>query len=102
MLPSPSTTSMRFTFKADVPLDEAKNTLSLAGLAVESLFGRERVELETSVAIDRSRRQFTFDISRRLGRTLALIFAGFIRREFGADMVVVEHLLVKPQLAAGA
>jgi hypothetical protein len=92
---------MQFTFCGGVPLEEARATLRLAEMAVESLFGAERVSIDAAVVINYSARQFVFDVSRRVGRTLALVFAGYVRREFGAEMVVVEHMQVKPPVAAG-
>lgn len=92
----------QFTLGGGVPIEEARATLRLAEMAVESLFGVERVSLDVSVVIDYPTRQFVFDVSRRVGRTLALVFAGYIRREFGPEAVQIEHLLEKPKVTAGA
>jgi hypothetical protein len=95
-------TTMRFMFDQSVPLREARETLKLAQMAVESLHGRERVEFEAPVAIDGIARMFEFDVSRRTGRTLALIFSGYVRREFGPEAVRVEHWCERPAIPAGA
>jgi hypothetical protein len=92
--------TMQFILGPLVPLAEAVDTLRLARMAAESLHGRERIDLEASVAVDRVRRVFSFDTSRRPGRTLALVFAGYARREFGPENVVVEHEMNQRQFAA--
>ena len=89
--------NMLFKFKEKSSFEEAEGTLRLARLAVESLFGLERTNLEANVTVDRHRRRFAIDVSQRVGRTLALVFAGYARREFDADDMHVEHdQLVSP------
>jgi hypothetical protein len=83
--------TMQFTLHEAVSMEEAKGTLALARMAVESLYGRDRVELEAAAHFDDAARQISFEVSRQVGRALALVFAGYARREFGADAVHVEH-----------
>lgn len=83
--------TVKFVFKDSVPMPEVEATLRLALLAVESLHGEDRLCLESPAKVDRARRICSVDMSTDIGRTLATIFGGYIRREFGADAVKVEQ-----------
>lgn len=91
--------AMHVTLDRTVPFKEAEDTLRLARLAVESIYGAQRTELEVLVDIDSDARRFIIDVSRRAGKTLALVFTGYARREFGPDCVMVEHTVPRRQLA---
>ncbi len=95
-------TAMHLTLAPSVPFQEAEDTLRLARLAVESIYGPERTGLEAQVDIDREARLFTINVSRRVGRTLALVFAGYARREFGPGSVLVEHVAINRQAVEAA
>jgi hypothetical protein len=82
-----SNTQVRFAFDDSVVPKEAEGTLRLAVMAVESLFGSGRVALECRYRLDRRRRIALIDTTGEVGRTLALIFRGYVRREFGDDAV---------------
>jgi len=84
--------TVHFTFGRRIPIREIKGTLHLARLATESLHGIERVRLEASYGIDGSTRVVEIDRSTEVGRTLAIIFAGYVRREFGDGAVVMHHV----------
>ncbi len=79
--------SIRLVFDPHVPMAEVEATLRLARLAAECIHGAERVRLEARCGLDELIRAVEIDVSGRVGRTLALIFGGFIRREFGHDAV---------------
>jgi len=79
--------AMYVTIASSVPFKEAEDTLRLARLGVESIFGPERTEFEVQVTIDHDARRFVIDVSRRVGRTLAMVFVGYARREFGEGAV---------------
>jgi hypothetical protein len=72
-------------------MDEVEGTLHLARLAAESLHGEDRVRLDAKFAIDRAAHTCVIDTTCEVGRTLALIFAGYARREFGDDAVRMER-----------
>jgi len=78
-----------FSFGPEVPMTDAEATLRLAALAVESLHGADRIQLELHVRVEREERRFVVDIATDVGRTLAVIFSGYARREFGDDAVRV-------------
>lgn len=92
---------MQFQFAASVPMAEVRATLRLARMAVESLYGVDRVRLEAQCSADDINRGVQIGIGGRAGRALALVFAGYVRREFGPDAIDIEHVLAKPELAAG-
>ena len=74
---------IRFVFGTHVSMDEVEGTLKLAQIATESLHGRGRVELEAPWDTDLRERSVLIDAMSDAGRTLALIFLGYVRREFG-------------------
>lgn len=80
-----------FAFDESVPMPEVEETLRLALLAAQSLHGEDRLRLEAHVQVDHLRHQCLVDTSAEVGRTLALIFAGYVRREFGSEAVRVER-----------
>ncbi|RIK82084.1 MAG: hypothetical protein DCC67_07670 [Planctomycetota bacterium] len=64
---------------------EVEETLLLAVLAVESLFGESTVRLDASYSVDAPRRSCVIDGSTEVGRALSRVFTGFVTREFGGD-----------------
>jgi hypothetical protein len=76
-------------FHRNVPMAEVAGTLQLARLAAESVHGAERVELDAIANLDRRDRRVAIDTTTPSGHTLALVFLGYARREFGADAVRV-------------
>lgn len=89
-----------FRFAASVSMDEVRTTLQLARLAAASLHGEERVRLHADTHIDAAKRICEIDTSREAGQTLALIFGGYVRREFGEDAVFVQRIASLKQSAA--
>lgn len=84
-----SSPTITFSFAPDVLLPEAEATLRLAVLAVESLHGTERVQLELRVRVERGERCIVVDTGTEVGRSLSAIFSGYARREFGDESVRV-------------
>jgi hypothetical protein len=82
---------IQITFKTDVSMEDAEGTLHLAKLAAQSLHGPERLELEAPWQVDAVRGTVTIDAATEAGRTLALVFLGYARREFGRDAVRVRR-----------
>ncbi len=89
-----------FRFAASVPMDEVQSTLQLARLAAASLHGEDRVRLHADSHVDIARRTCEIDTSREAGRTMALIFGGYVRREFGDDAVFVQRIASLKRSAA--
>lgn len=82
----------RFRFARDVDLREAKDTLLLALLAAEGLFGRSRVQMDAAWAADESINTLLIDAGTLVGLTVSLILTAFITAEFGADAFDVERV----------
>jgi hypothetical protein len=95
-------TATRFVFDRHVSIKDMSGTLRLAQLAAESLHGQDRVELEASCSLDRDERCVVIQTVTEVGRTLAAVFLGYARREFGAEAVtVVPALRSAPQEVEG-
>ena len=80
-----------FCFDPAVPLDEVDGTLRLSLMATESLHGYDRLRLEPATSIDREHRTCVIHTTTAVGRSLAAIFLGYARREFGEDAVRMLH-----------
>ena len=98
----PPSREIRIAFDKDVPMSEAAGTLELALLATESLHGTERVRMDAAWSLDRPTRNVTIDASTEIGHTLALVFFGLSRREFGAASVRFRHAAPARRENAGA
>jgi hypothetical protein len=72
----------RFTFPEAIDLDEVEATLVLSLMAAESLLGPTAVRLDAPHYLDRDQRACCFEAPGEAGRTLALLFYGFLLREF--------------------
>jgi hypothetical protein len=82
----------RYRFKDRTTLREAEDTLLLAMLAAEGLFGRCRVRMDSAWAVDRSINTIVIDAGTLVGLTISLIFTAFITAEFGADAFDVRRV----------
>ena len=82
----------RYTFASSVPLDEVEASLALAVVATESTFGETQTFLDAAHGFDAAARQLVIDASTDVGRNLNQIFAGYLRREFGAEAFTVVRI----------
>jgi hypothetical protein len=85
-------TATRFVFDRPISMNAVHGTLRLAQLAAESLHGQDRVALEAARKFDREQRCVVIDVSTDVGRTLAAVFLGYARREFGPDAIEVQPM----------
>lgn len=85
------TSQVRLTFATDVPMTDVEGTLELARIATEAVHGEGRVEFAAACSLDPDHRDVRIDTTCAVGRTLALIFLGYARREFGRESVTVER-----------
>ena len=85
-----------FRFADTVRLKDAEESLLLALLAAEGLYGRSRVRLETGYFMDRRKRACAIRACNEVGRDVARIFAGFCVREFGEDAFEIERVCGAP------
>jgi hypothetical protein len=83
--------SYRYTFKAQIPIEEVEATLLLSVFAVEALHGESQTRLDAGHYLDPDRRACVVDAGTAVGKDLARVFTGFLRREF-ADGFTVERL----------
>jgi len=81
----------RYRFNENVPLREAEESLLLAVLAVESLYGRSPVRLDAAFCLDREKRSCVVAAGSEVGRAIARIFTGFLTRQFGEEAFRVER-----------
>jgi hypothetical protein len=81
-------------------MQEVEGTLVLSRLATQSLHGFDRVELEASCHVDHRQRTIEIEASTDVGHTLALIFLGYCRREFGERSFDVRRTGTGPLLPA--
>ncbi|MEK6675501.1 MAG: hypothetical protein AABZ47_07595 [Planctomycetota bacterium] len=72
-----------YTFSPSVGMREAEDTLILAVLAVESLFGEFKVRLEASYWVNALLRTCAVDAGNEVGRAICRVFTGYISLEFG-------------------
>jgi hypothetical protein len=84
--------SYRYTFGANIPIEEVEATLRLAVLAAEGLHSEVEVRLEGAHAFDYERRRCVIDAATAVGRDINRLFLNFIRHEFGADAFQVERV----------
>jgi hypothetical protein len=82
----------RYNFNSVVPLEDIEASLLLAILATESLHGEAQVRLDAAHFFDQDRRTCVIDAGTAVGRDLNRLFAGFVPREFGADVFEVERI----------
>ena len=82
----------RYRFRNQATLQEAEETLLLAMLAAEGLFGRCRLRMDVAWAVDESINTLVIDADTLVGMTINLIFTAFITAEFGADAFDVRRV----------
>lgn len=86
----------RYRFARNINLTEAKDTLLLALLATDGLFGRSRVRMDAAWATDESINVIVIDAGTLVGMTVSLIFTAFITSEFGPDAFDARQIEMLP------
>ncbi len=89
----------RYSFSADVPLEDVEASLLLTVLATESLHGETQVRLDAAHYLDTDGRACVIDAGTAVGRDFNRLFVGFLRREFGEDSFRVERVDAEPVAA---
>lgn len=84
------TCSVIFRFRPGVSFHEVQQMLKLSEMAVESLFGPERLWLQCRTVVESNKRTIALDGGTEAGAVLALIFMGYLAREFGWNTFDVE------------
>ncbi len=78
-------TLYRYRFRAGIDLKEVEDTLRLAFIAAEGIFGQARVRMDTACAVDATINVIVVDASSLIGQVVGAIFTAFITHEFGQD-----------------
>jgi hypothetical protein len=97
-----SADSYHYRFAEGVSLRETEESLLLAVLAAESLYGRSPVRMDAAFRLDREERSCVVDAGSEVGRAIARIFTGFLSRQFGEEAFRVERLGAPAPAAAAA
>lgn len=92
----------RYRFSRDVDLREPRDTLLLALLAAEGLFGRTRVRMDAAWAEDEALNVLIVDAGTLVGMTGCLIFTAFLTAEFGADGFDVRQVALQTSFTTQA
>jgi hypothetical protein len=75
-----------------IPIGAVKESLYLAVMATESVYGRSHVRLDAIFSMDNKKRLCSVDASTDVGRHIAKIFTGFLTSEFGEDKFSVKRI----------
>ena len=86
----------RYRFRPDIGLNDAEDTLMLAVLAAQGLFGEARVRMDAGYAIDPTIGVIIVDASTLIGQVITAIFTAFISREFGRGAFHVRRVVGLP------
>lgn len=73
----------RYSFKRHIPIDDIQDSLTLAIIGAENLFGRSKLRLDGWWRLDRQRRRCVVDASTEVGESIAKLFTGYLAKEFG-------------------
>ena len=82
----------QFQFAPEVELEDIEASIVLSLFAVESLHGESQALLDSAHCIDARDRVLLIDISTQVGKDLARIFMGFLRREIPQDCYNVKRI----------
>jgi hypothetical protein len=80
-----ATTTLNFVISARASLEEVEETLRLAMMAAEGLFGAARVHLDVTYTVHTDRRCIDLKAANDAGLAVVRIFTGLLLREFGDD-----------------
>ena len=86
----------RYTLGGQVSMRDAEETLLLAILGAESIYGAAQTRLDVAHSMNEDGRAFVIDAATAVGQDLNLLFTGFLLREFGQDSFRVERLTEVP------
>ena len=86
------TEGYRFRFAEGVRLRDAEDTLLLALLAAEGIYGEARVRMDAAYAVDAPLQVIVIDCATQVGQDVCGIFTSFITKEFGPGAFCVRRL----------
>jgi hypothetical protein len=85
-------TIYRYRIGRKVSPKDVEETLLLALVAAEGLYGAARVEMEAACHVDPDSGCGVIDASNEVGRDVARIFTCFLIHEFGRDAVEIRQV----------
>ena len=74
----------KYQFAERVRLRDAEDTLLLALLAAEGIYGHSRVRMDAACAVDPVLRTIVVDCSTDVGQDLCGVYTSFLTKEFSA------------------
>jgi hypothetical protein len=86
------TGAYKYEFRGKIDLRDVEDTLLLAFLAAEGVFGEARVRMDGSHDSDREARTLTVDASTPVGQAVNAVFTAYIIKEFGRDSFTVQRV----------
>jgi hypothetical protein len=89
------TKAYQYQFRPGFGMRDVEETLLLAFLAAEAVFGEARVRLDGGYTSDRNGRLLTVDASTAVGQAVAAVFTAYVIREFGRDSFTVRRLVAE-------
>jgi hypothetical protein len=86
------TRAYKYQFREGLDQRDVEDTLLLAFLAAEGVFGEARVRMDGSYSQDREARTLTVDACTAVGQVTNAVFTAYIIKEFGRDSFTVRRL----------
>lgn len=86
------TEGYRYQFAKGVCLRDAEDSLLLALLAAEGIYGQSRVRMDAAYAVDTPVRIIVVDGATQVGQDVSGVFTSFLTKEFGPDAFRVRRL----------
>ena len=82
----------KYTISDDADLEAVEDTLLLAIVAAEGVYGAARVRMDGSCQMDKQARTVVIDAATAVGQHINRIFTNFLTREFGGEAFEVRRL----------
>ena len=89
------TRAYKYQFRDGTDQRDVDDTLVLALLAAEGLFGEARVRMDSSHSQHRESRTLTVDASTAVGQVVNAVFNIYAIKEFGRDAFTVRRLVAE-------
>jgi hypothetical protein len=86
------TRAYKYQFRPGIGLRDVKDTLLLAFLAAEGVFGESVVRMDGGYSQDHKARTLTVDASTPTGQMVNSVFTTYVAREFGRDGFTVHRV----------
>lgn len=81
----------RYSFGDRISIQDVEETLMLALLGTESIYGAAQTRLDVLHSVDEATKQIVIDAATEPGLDLNRLFTGFLQREFGDDAFRVKR-----------